>query len=134
MTALGTTQRSVLPFCKQTEIPRLKSASEIYNFRLSINGKLNRRLAEVFAAAGRMLQIWRRLRRPHFFRDPDIRRRLGCLFTTINEVLYNNFKKTRLEQVTIHVESDTTTTGCYHHHSIVIVVIIWKLETSYCDK
>jgi len=47
----------VLPFRKQYQIPRLKSASEVYKFRLSKNGKLNRRLAEVFAAADRILQI-----------------------------------------------------------------------------
>jgi len=61
----------------------LKNTSELYNFRL------NRRLAEVFAAADRILQIRRRLRRPQLFRrifgggknsaDPDIRRRLGSL-------------------------------------------------------
>jgi len=38
----------------------LKNTSELYNFRL------NRRLAEVFAAADRILQIRRRLRRPQF--------------------------------------------------------------------
>jgi len=66
----------VLTFHKQTQIPRLKSASEVYRFRLSQNGKHNWRLAEVFAVV------------PQFFRrifgggknsaDPDIRRRLGA--------------------------------------------------------
>jgi len=73
----------------QHQIPRLKSASEVYKFRLSKNGKLTWRWAEVFAAAGRILQIRQRLRRPQFFRqifggsknaaDPDIRRRLESL-------------------------------------------------------
>jgi len=58
----------MLPFRKQTQIPRLKSANEVYKFRLGKNGKHNLRLAEVFAAANRILQIRRRLRRPQFFR------------------------------------------------------------------
>ena len=41
----------MLPFCKQTQIPYVKSASELYNVKLSKNSKLNWRLAEVFAAA-----------------------------------------------------------------------------------
>jgi len=57
----------LLPFCKQTQIPRLKSASELYNFKLSNNGKVSWRLAEAYAVADRILQIRRRLRRPQFF-------------------------------------------------------------------
>ena len=73
----------MLPFRKQTQIPRLKSASEVYKFRLGKNGKLNWRLAKVLAAADQILQIRQRLRcnfgGSKNLVDLDIRRRLGSL-------------------------------------------------------
>ena len=85
----------LLPFCKQTQIPRLKSASELYNFKLSNNGKVSWRLAEAYAVADRILQIltefykfggvydsrifWQIFSGSKNLVDPDIRRRLGSL-------------------------------------------------------
>jgi len=74
----------LLPFCKQTQIPRLKSARKLYNFRLSKNGKLNWRLAKGFCSgwpnftnSDRILQIRWRLRQPHFLADFQRQQKFG---------------------------------------------------------